>query len=111
MLSLPRIQARLQSARIQLRLGQYSESLESLGVYLETHASDRTALELKGSVQTAEAALARAEKASSKQDWEGCVNGAGDALELSSASTRLLELRAGCYSKLDRIEDAAGDLT
>ena len=66
---------------------------------------------LKGSVQTAEASVARAEKARGKQDWEGCVTGADAALELSSASTRLLELRAGCYSKLDRIEDAVGDLT
>ena len=104
-------QARLQAARIQLRLGAYQDCLASLSTYLARNAGNAQATELKRQLKSAESYAQKAERSSKKQDWQGCVDQSSEAIQVSSASTRLLELRSECYARLARVEEAVGDLT
>ena len=101
----------MQVARIQLRQGSYSESLSSISTYLSRNKGDSSATALKKQINAAESALARAQKAKEKRNWEACISAATEVIQISAGSTRCLEVRAACQAQLGRIEEAIGDIT
>lgn len=105
-----RWQARLQTARIQARLGNYVAAESSLKTYLSRNKSDAIALELQKQIAKADISSKKAERAKNKKNWEQCVEAATEAIAISNANLKLLALRANCNAKLDRVEEAVGDL-
>ena len=103
-------QARLQAARIQARLGNYVAAEASLKTYLSRNKQDPTALELQKQVVKADISQKKAERAKQKKNWEQCIEAATEAIHIANANLALLELRATCNARLDRVEEAVGDL-
>lgn len=104
-------QARLQAARIQLRLGDYGTAAESIKTYLSRNKQDPTALELQKQVARAALSQQKAERAKQKKNWDQCIEAATEAIQAANANLALLELRANCNARLDRVEEAVGDLS
>ena len=104
-------QARLQAARIHLKLGAYPEAVAGVTTYLSRNKGDAAAHDIQKQATSGQSGLQQAQKAMSQSQWESCINSATDLLEHSPSSIRLYEVRSICYSASGRVEEAVGDLT
>ncbi|WVN88861.1 uncharacterized protein L203_104075 [Cryptococcus depauperatus CBS 7841] len=103
-------QAHFQKAKILAKEGEFAKAQSELKAYGKSK-SDPEAEELAQLSVIGEAAEKSARQASSKKNWQVCVDHVTKALEVGPNSSSLRKLRVDCASELGDINMVYGDLT